>query len=121
MSSSYSVEYYTSRSGENPVKEFLESLSERERVKVFRIFQNIQTYGLQAVLSHIKKLSGSPLWEIRILGKDSIRILYVIFKENNVLVLHGFMKKTQKTPHGEISLAIMRYNDFLNREGSLDK
>lgn len=115
MSSAYKVDYYLSSSGENPAKIFLDSISERERAKVFRIFQNIQIYGLQSVLPHLKKLSGTSLWEIRVLGKDSIRIIYAILIENTVLILHGFMKKTKRTPEGEIHLAEKRYEDFLKR------
>jgi phage-related protein len=103
------IHYYISSRGENPVKEFLDSLQENQQAKILRIFQYIEEYGLQVVLPHIKKLAGSPLWEIRILGKDNIRILYIIAEKNAILVLHGFIKKKQKTPHKEIDIAINRY------------
>jgi len=72
-------------------------------------------YGLSSLLPHVKKLTGTPLWEIRILGKDSIRILYVLIQEENVLVLHGFIKKTQKTPTKEIELATNRYGKWIRK------
>ena len=103
------IYYYTSSQGENPVKEFLNSLEENQQVKILRIFQHIEEYGLQAVSPHLKKLSGTPLWEIRTLGKDNIRILYIVPEKNAVLALHGFVKKKQKTPRKEIDSALHRY------------
>lgn len=103
------VYYYTSPRGENPVKEFLDSLDESQQAKVLRIFQHIEEYGLRAVLPHLKKVTSTPLWEIRILGKDNIRILYIVPERNAVLALHGFIKKKQKTPRGEIETAVHRY------------
>ena len=82
---------------------------------MLRIFQYIQSYGLQAILPHTKKLSGTPLWEIRILGKDSLRILYVISHKEIILILHAFIKKTQKTPPKEIVIALKRYENFRQR------
>jgi phage-related protein len=106
------VVYYTSTSGENPVKRFLESLQKLQKAKIFRIFQNVEAYGLSTALPHIKKLSGTPLWEIRILGQDNIRILYVTVHQNSILLLHGFVKKTQKTPNKEINTALKRLREY---------
>lgn len=107
-----SVVYYTSVSGENPVKRFLESLQKIQKSKVFRIFQNIEMYGLSTALPHLKKLTGTPLWEIRILGQDNIRILYVTIHLDSILLLHGFVKKTQKTPNKEINTTLKRLREY---------
>src|SRR3989344_788427 len=106
------IYYYTFSGRENPIKEFLDSLEETQQVKVLRLFQSIEEYGLQAVAPHLKKVTGTPLWEMRILGKDNIRIFYVVPKKNAVLVLHGFIKKKQKPPRGEIDLALQRYDKW---------
>ena len=107
------VQYYRTAKAENPVKDFLESLSKQQKAKVFRIFITIERYGLLAILPHIKKLSGTPLWEIRILGKDSIRIIYVSIEQNIVCVLHGFIKKRQKTSQKDIEIALNRHKNLL--------
>ncbi len=109
------VIYYTTSKGENPVEIFLESLQKQQKAKIFRIFQYIEFYGLSSVLPHVKKLTGTPLWEIRILGQDNIRILYIGFRQDSVLLLHGFIKKKQKTPLREINLALQRLNEYKNR------
>lgn len=110
----WNIVYYISSTGENPVKEFLESLQFRQKSKVFGIFENIKKYGLDSVISHIKKLTGTPLWEIRVLGQDNIRVIYLVPKSNTVLVLHGFIKKTQKTPQRELILALKRYKLWID-------
>lgn len=109
---SYKIYYYVSFSGENPVQKFLDSLSEKQQVKVLRIIQYIRDYGLIAVIPHTKKLKGTPLWEIRILGKDNIRIIYVIPLKETVLLLHGFIKKSQKTSSRDLDIAITRYQKW---------
>jgi phage-related protein len=105
----WKIIYFISASGENPVRNFLESLQLRQKSKIFGIFENIQKYGLDSVIPHVKKLSGTPLWEIRVLGQDNIRVIYLVPKSNTVLVLHGFIKKTQQTSQRDLSLAQKRY------------
>lgn len=68
----------------------------------------VQEYGLQAIIPHVKKLTGTPLWEIRILGGDNVRILFVTQLERQILLLHAFVKKTNKTPAKEIAKALKR-------------
>ena len=112
MNPKWQVIYYISPSGDNPVKEFLDDhLS--VKLKVFRIFAHIKEFGLQLVIPHIKKLSGIPLWEIRILGRDNARIFYAALQNQQILLLHGFIKKTNKTPKKEIDLSLVRLNEYM--------
>jgi len=41
-------------------------------------------------------LKGSLLWEIRIRGKDNIRLLYAVYMEKAILILHGFVKRHKR-------------------------
>ena len=108
------VIFYTSIRGENFVQKFIDGLEEVTQSKILRIVMAIQTYGLQAILPHVKKLSGTPLWEIRILGKDNIRIFYIVHHLDTVILLHGFIKKKQKTDFREIDIAVRRYEEIKN-------
>ena len=108
MENSWQVVYYISPSGKIPVKEFLDAVNPKFKTKVLRILIHVQEYGLQAVTSHVKKLAGIPLWEIRILGGDSVRILFVTQLGKRILLLHAFTKKTNKTPAKEIAIALKR-------------
>ena len=106
----WKVIYYVSSSNSNPVKEFLDAHL-KAKVKALRILSNVEEYGLISAIPHIKKLTGTPLWEIRILGEDSTRILYVTQAEKQILLLHAFVKKTDKTPVREINVALVRLKE----------
>ncbi len=101
------INYFIYSSGENPIKDFLDK-HPKVKVKAFHIFLNIEKYGLSTAIPHIKKLKNTPLWEIKIVGKESTRILYFSEDLNSILLLHAFIKKTQKTPTKEINIAINR-------------
>lgn len=113
--------YYTTSSGENPVKKFIEFLAERQQKKLTRILSYIEEYGLVTAIPHVKKLTGTSLWEIRILGQDNIRVLYASVHFESILLLHGFIKKSQNTPKKEIETALNRLADWINYQKSLDK
>jgi len=115
MNFDFTIYYYISNTGENPVKKFIDRLSKKQKVKVFRLFQTYQEYGLLSTIPHTKKIANTKLWEMRILGKDNIRIIYIIKTKKSLLLLHGFIKKSQRAPKREIKTALERYNDFKER------
>ena len=115
MLSNWKVIYFTTFAGENPVEKFIDSLQKHQKAKIFRIFQYIELYGLISILPHVKKLTGTSLWEIRIVGQDNIRILYITLQERAVLVVHGFIKKKQKTPTKEVKIAMRRVQEWLKK------
>lgn len=114
MQDDWKVTYYTSKDGKNPIRGFLDECNKQQQAKLLRIIENIKQYGLQSVIPHLKKLEGYPLWEIRILGKDNIRVIYALLVEKEILLLHGFFKKSQKTPLADINIAIKRQNEWLD-------
>ncbi len=75
----------------------------------------VEKYGIEAVLPHIKKISGTRLWEIRILGKDNLRIIYFVNSEETVVLLDGFFKKTQKTSKKDLNRALSYFEDWKRR------
>ena len=61
---------------------------------------------------HVRHIRGQ-LWEIRLKGKAGIaRALYITAREQRVVILRAFIKKTGKTPTGEIDLAMQRAKDL---------
>ncbi|MBI2268502.1 MAG: type II toxin-antitoxin system RelE/ParE family toxin [Candidatus Blackburnbacteria bacterium] len=102
------VIYYTTALKESPALEFLRSLSLQQERKVRRVLAYIETYGLTTAIRHIKKLTGTPLWEIRILGQDNIRVLYATEDRDAIIILHGFIKKSPRTPIKEVETALQR-------------
>lgn len=111
MENKWKIIYYISATGENPVKKLLDAHL-KAKLKTLRILSNIEEFGLSFAIPHIKKLTGTPLWEIRILGEDSVRILYVTRQEKQILLLHAFIKKTDKTPRKEIDISLARLSEI---------
>lgn len=116
MDEKWKVKVYESLNGENPVEKFIKSLDEKAQLKVSRTFDHLEEFGIEGAYPHVKKLTGTPLWEIRILGADSIRIFYVTISGKVFLLLHGFKKKSQKTPNKEIIIARNRLNEYKSRK-----
>lgn len=112
MVKNWRVIYFVSSSGENPVDSFLNSCSEKQQVKILRVLNYLEEFGFQTTIPHIKKLSGTPFWEIRILGQDNIRIIYCFEVGRLIILLHGFFKKSQKTPRKEIEICYKRYSEY---------
>ena len=107
----WKIIYYTAPSGDIPVRQFLNAAGPTIKTKTLRILFHIEEYGLQAAISHIKKLTGTPLWEIRILGRDSVRIIFVTQVKKQILLLHAFYKKTKTTPPRELAHAMKRLRE----------
>ena len=73
------------------------------RARLVRISELIESVGLPNVKEpHVRHIRGQ-LWEIRLKGKAGIaRALYVTAREQRVVIVRAFIKKTEKTPTGEI-------------------
>jgi len=91
----------------------LENLPADIRARFVHISRLIEEFGLENVREpHVKHLQG-PLWEMRMRGRDGIaRALYVAAIRRRVVVVRVFVKKTQKTPAGEIELALKRAREI---------
>ena len=62
---------------------------------------------------HVKPL-GNKLWEMRMTGKDGIaRAIYVLATGRRIVILHAFVKKTQRTPPEAVRLALARTKELL--------
>ena len=91
------------------VKASLYGLPLDTRASFERIVWLVQSDGLERVREpYIKHLEG-PLWEMRLKGLSGIaRAVYVTAIGRRVVVVHVFVKKTQKTPRREIEMALKR-------------
>ena len=103
------MEAWTVETLDETVDEELESLPADMRARFIRISELIETFGpFQVGMPHIRSLS-QKLWEIRVKGKDGIaRGIYVVATGRRVVVVHAFVKKTQKTPTAALTLATKR-------------
>ncbi len=104
----YEIYFYRNSSGKEPVLDYLNELKDRtdkdSRIKLNKINDYIEAlskYGLQLTEPYIKHLDGD-ICELRPI-RD--RILFAAFIDEAFVLLHVFMKQTQKTPRREIERA----------------
>ena len=104
--------FYRSDAGREPVREWLKSLDVEDRKVIGEDIKDVE-FSWPIGLPLVRSL-GRELWEVRS-SLPRGRIARVIFciAEEHVVLLHGFIKKTQKTPQSEIDLALRR-----KREGT---
>ncbi|MGB5096572.1 MAG: type II toxin-antitoxin system RelE/ParE family toxin [Porticoccaceae bacterium] len=93
----------------------LEALPAGLRARIARIAELIEAVGLDRVGEpHVKQLEGK-LWEMRAMGSDGIaRAIYMTVTGRRVVILHAFVKKSQKTPRQALDTARQRAKE-LNR------
>lgn len=113
--SDWELVYYETIRGEQPVKEFLDTLSSRERARVADALDDLEAFGTELRMPQVRSIQDTPLWELRVRGRIQHRVFYVAIRERRMLVLHAFTKKTQKTPAREITTALRRLVDYEGR------
>lgn len=116
MGEKWKIEYYKTISKNSPIEEFIDELEVKAQIKVFDTIDLLKEYGINLSLPHVKKVVGTTLWELRIVGQDSIRIFYVSRTGKVFLLLHGFQKKKQKTDKKEIDIAQKRLVEYQSRD-----
>lgn len=106
------VLFYRTLSGHEPVREWLLSLP-KEYKKLIGSDIKIAQYGWPIGMPLIKKVdTKNKLWEVRTNLSDGIaRVLFTV-SDDTIILLHGFIKKTQKLEKKELNLAIKRRKDL---------
>ncbi len=98
--------FFRTEAGREPVRDWLKSLPLPEDRK--RIGEDIKTveFGWPIGMPVCRAL-GRGLYEVRsnLVGNRAARVLFYIDKKSRMVLLHGFIKKTQKTPEGDLELA----------------
>jgi len=114
---SWEVEFYRDRSGREPVCTFFDGLPVGTRARVVKLIDLLSESGVLLKEPYTRHIRGK-LRELRV--KDSlghIRVLYFTFTGRRFVLLHGFVKKTGRTPEREIDLAEKRMHDYMERQG----
>ena len=100
---SLDVVFYQTGSGNEPVREWLRGLSKADKRAIGSDIKTVQ-YGWPIGMPVVRKLDAG-LWEVRSrLDQRISRILFTVHGDMMVL-LHGFIKKSQKTPKEDLQLA----------------
>lgn len=114
--SQWKVEFYQLPNGNSPVLDWYLGQGVKVKAKFARIFELLQEQGTAVGKPYIAPLEDK-LYEIRVEQDTNIyRVIYVAYTGKRFILLHGFQKKTQKTPRREINLAKDRLKAFLTEE-----
>ena len=110
----YRIVLYSPEGKPSPIKKFLDSCQLGLRIKILRQLKYVEEYGLNPAIPNIRKITRTPLWELRLLGRDNVRIFCVSSGKREVRVLHIFRKKKRKMPVKELNLALRRYQEVVD-------
>ena len=111
------IEFYQLSNGREPAKEFLMGLEVKMRAKMADTISLLQDNGYELREPYSKHLTDG-IFELRAkVGSDATRVLYFFYVNRRIILTNGFVKKTQKTPVGEIEKAKRYRTDFLKRHG----
>jgi phage-related protein len=116
----YEVELYEKADNEIPVLDFILSLNPKQQAKIYREIELLIKFGNELHLPHVRKMEGekyNALWELRVeIASNAFRIFYFMHYQNHSILLHGFQKKTMKTPPKELDIALSRMKDYIARK-----
>lgn len=104
------VNFYSEANGNEPVRKWLKSLNKEERSAIGKDICTVQE-GWPLGMPLVRNL-GMSLWEIRSVFPSGIARVIFTMRNNQMVLLHGFIKKTQKTPTNELELAKKRLKNL---------
>lgn len=112
----YKVKFYIDENGDIPVLEYIEASSDKEKARILKYIGFLREHdGIldEPYAKHIK----NKIRELRVdFAKNRHRIFYFAFIGKTIILLHAFLKKTEKTPMSEIKKAEDNYNQAVNNK-----
>ena len=113
----FDVQFYEDDEGAEPVVAFLAALSRSNAQLAARVGAALlrledSRYHRSPLVEHL----GDDLFEVRVSGKNSTRVLFFHGGERRVILVHAFLKKTQKTPKRDLAVALARKQRFEERQ-----
>ncbi len=101
------VEFLRLPNGKKPAEEFFTGLDDTILAKIYKLIERLEIEG-RLVFPHARKLEGyKGLWELRINSqRGAVRVFYIYWKQDTIILVSGFMKKSQKTPLRELEKTV---------------
>jgi phage-related protein len=113
----WEIEFYRDKNGREPLTKFLNDLPLKTRARVVKLIDLLAEYGVLLKEPYTRQIKGK-IRELRMRDNmGHIRVFYFTFTGKRIVLLHGFLKKTDKTPERELVLAEKRMKDFIERYG----
>ena len=103
--------FFQTETGREPVREWLKALPKEERRIIGEDIMTVQ-FRWPLGMPLVDNL-GSGIWEIRSRLANRIARTLFFVHQGEIILLHGFIKKTKKTPNEDRALALRRKNAYL--------
>jgi phage-related protein len=100
------VLFYRTAAGREPVREWLRELDREDRKVIGEDIKTVQ-FGWPLGMPLVRSL-GDGLWEVRSRIRDAIARVIFMAEGDLMILLHGFVKQSQKTPKQDLALARRR-------------
>jgi phage-related protein len=107
----WEIETYKTSSGQEVVEQFIIKMQPATQGKLTRLLDMLEQFGPELSMPHTKPMSGG-LYELRVRGKQEVRVFYIFAKGSTIYLLHAFQKKTQETPRKELNIARQRQTEI---------
>jgi phage-related protein len=108
---------FTDARRNNPVKDFIKHLSEKEQAKIHAYVNELKIQG-HNLHRPMADYVGEGIYELR--PRDN-RIFYFFFLRDNIVLLHAIRKKTDKIPQQDLDICLKRKRQVEEVEGSIEK
>lgn len=107
----WNIEYYSPK-----IEAMILDLPDGLLARYLRLTDLMLEFGSNLGMPHTRAM-GNGLFELRVKGKEGIaRVFYCTKVGKRIIMLHVFVKKTQKTPRKELNLAMRRMKEVLDNE-----
>ena len=108
----WSIVFYVDARGNEPVREFLQGLDVKTQARFAWSIEQLRIRNIQAREPLVRHLEGR-LWELREESQTNIyHLIYFFFTGRRIVFVHGFQKKTPKTPRRELEVARQRFEEL---------
>ncbi|MBR3382809.1 MAG: type II toxin-antitoxin system RelE/ParE family toxin [Clostridia bacterium] len=114
----YSINYYSTESGNVPVEKYIGQLAKKHKIidiaAIESYIKRLSQFGLD-INNHFRgscKLLRDGVYELR---PKTTRIFFFTFVDNTIVLLHAIEKKRSDVPPSEIERAIKEKNDYIRR------
>jgi phage-related protein len=113
----WDIEFFELSNGCKPVLDFIDGLPTKDKAKIVKEIELLKDYGIELGSPRARKITGKKyvgLWELRIrFSSNYYRIFYFLYKNGTFVLLHGFIKKKNKTDIRELEIAKSRMSKYL--------
>lgn len=115
----FTVEFYETKSGQCPVREFLDKLKKANPDDFAIVMAGLaKLRNRQYHKPPLSKSIGGDLFELRHIGKLNTRVFYFFGKGHRIIAVHGIRNKATAIPERDRGVALKRKEDWQRRNAS---